>query len=87
LIFLQNILSWLAWFAVKILFKLATDPHRRAPADMAAKSGYRAICRFGKMARVCVRLCVSSERSERVANIHAQGWRNALAKDGKASSI
>jgi hypothetical protein len=43
--------------------KLATDTHRR----------------FWQMAQVCVRLCVSSERSERVANFHALAWRNALS--------
>jgi hypothetical protein len=37
LMFLHNLGSWLAGFTVKILSKLATDTHRRLPADMAGK--------------------------------------------------
>ena len=73
-------------FTVKILFELATDPHGLTrtfyPVDMAGQKQYalkgrRQFIRWWVHQRirsfVCVCLCVSSERSERVANFHLQG--------------
>jgi hypothetical protein len=45
-------------FTMKILFELATDPHRQiqtfSPANMAGKNSYRAICRFGRCQSLCI---------------------------------
>jgi hypothetical protein len=59
---------------LETLFELAT------PEECATYStGQADTDSFGRHAQVCVRLCVSSEYSERVANFHALAWRNALS--------
>ena len=80
LIYVQDILPWLAGFAVKILSKLATPEEYATPQRN--------------------RLRISQgEHSTGQADLHrhtdvypptwqkASGWRNALAKNGQASSI
>jgi hypothetical protein len=48
-------------FSVKILFELAIDPHGHT------QTIYPLVCAPVDKVFVCVRLCVSSEHSERVA--------------------